>query len=241
MGYQAVVYVNHESCDCKRCTDIYSASSCTSTAPCPNEDNQDSFCYWTPTPSTASPVFNLGTVSPPSRCGPAASLRTELPTMALPDAGVCQCCEPRQCPPNQIFVPETCQCECPIECPSDKVLDETTCECICAVGCPPPQVLNEETCDCECRVRCSPPQVLNRNTCQCKCPIECPSDKVLDETMCKCKCAVSCPPPQVLNENTCGCECHVRCSPGLVLNRKTCVCECPEGFMRSANRECVGK
>ena len=128
MGYQAVVYVNHESCDCNRCTDITSASSCTSTAPCPNEDNLDSFCYWTPTPSTASPVFNLGTVSPPTR---RASLKTELPTKALPDAGVCQCCEPRPCPPNHVFVPERCQCECAVECPSDKVLDETTCKCKC--------------------------------------------------------------------------------------------------------------
>ena len=165
-GQQLVAYLTHLNCSCKKCGDITSAKSCVHTRPCPNEEssNPESYCYWTPTPSTSPEIVKRQAERNP--LAPA-----DLPTMAVPDIGFCDCCEPRRCPPNYVFVRSRCTCECALSCSSKQILNEEACECECAVSCLPDQTLNEKTCECECPgVSCLPGLVLNEQTCRCECP-----------------------------------------------------------------------
>ena len=128
-GQQEVVYETHKKCGCQECTDITSAEACTSTTPCPNGKNQESFCYWTPSVSVTEEESALE-----SALAPVEDLRVELPTLALFKPGVCRCCEPYSCPANQVFVAERCRCECAVSCLPPKVLNQKSCECECPVG-----------------------------------------------------------------------------------------------------------
>lgn len=142
------------------------------------------------------------------------------------------------CPPKQVYNPQTGKCECPA-CPENSSpLNNPECECLCNPGFvpepPPPAPLLE--CICNPDIVCPPEApILNEDTCTCSaCP---PDHPWFDPVTQVCRCAEEqnsppCPMTSsgvqlILDVQTCECRCPFGMNPVLDENGNLIDCGCP--------------
>lgn len=143
-GQQTRRFLDHLSCSCQSCNDIFNQQQCRTTKPCPNSIDKRSFCYWTPF-FFPIPTPRVPTIGPPplpiaKRAAVAQALPEPIDDLIYPLPlpyvwGRCSCCTPVVCRPPQVFVSSRCRCECPrIRCPPGQSLNRVTCQCDCPKG-----------------------------------------------------------------------------------------------------------
>jgi len=129
IGFRIRRFLDHLSCRCKECRDIRTRQQCIKMFPCPNSNNNCTFCYWIPSP------FILHDEVAPVTTQPERVSDTLTAPIPIP-FGRCDCCIPTCCPAPKRFNYDKCRCECPSrpQCPQDQVFNKDTCRCECPKG-----------------------------------------------------------------------------------------------------------